>query len=163
MNPTYAEPGTEKIVDVHNIDTSKSVVKIGADAEDLTCGDDCVYCGLCVKQCPADALTVDRKEKIWEVDKEKCVKCGLCVDKCPKKCLALGELPAKEEKADAASDGKLTCDLEACVYCGLCVKQCPVDALEVDRKEKVWKVDDEACIKCGACVDKCPKKCLSIG
>ncbi|MBR3786968.1 MAG: 4Fe-4S binding protein [Firmicutes bacterium] len=35
--------------------------------------------------------------------------------------------------------------------------------MTVDRKEKVWKVDEEACVKCGACLEKCPKECLSIG
>ena len=50
----------------------------------------CVLCGICQKQCPNEAITVDRKEaKTWTVDLDKCVKCGACVDKCPKKCLSL--------------------------------------------------------------------------
>ena len=74
----------------------------------------------------------------------------------------------KTEEAPAAAeastdDEKLICDQDDCIYCGLCAKNCPCDALEVDRKEKIWKVDDDACVKCGACVDKCPKKCLTIG
>lgn len=72
-----------------------------------------------------------------------------------------------EEKSDAAAGDadseKLTCNKDECVYCGLCAKECPVDALKVDRKEKLWEVDEATCLKCGACVDKCPKKCLSIG
>lgn len=167
MNQKYTEPGTEKVVDVHNIEVKKPAAKDDAAKSDgdgdLTCNkDECVFCGLCAKTCPADALKVDRKEKIWEVDKEACVKCGACVDKCPKKCLGFGE-EAAEEKAEDAGEEKLNCNLDECIYCGLCAKNCPCDALEVDRKEKVWKVDEEACVKCGACVEKCPKKCLSIG
>lgn len=162
MNNKYTEPQAEKVVDTYEI-PAKDSGKSSGDG-DLTCNkDECVYCGLCAKVCPADALKVDRKEKIWEVDKEACAKCGACVDKCPKKCLSMGE--ASDEKADAAEaagDEKLLCDTDECVYCGLCAKNCPCDALEVDRKEKIWKVDEEACVKCGACVDKCPKKCLKI-
>ena len=51
--------------------------------------EDCIYCGLCAKNCPCDALTVDRKEKVWKVDEEACVKCGACLEKCPKECLAI--------------------------------------------------------------------------
>ena len=165
MNQKYTEPQTEKVVDVHNIEVSKPAGNDGGNTGgdgDLSCNkDECVFFGLCAKACPADALKVDRKEKIWEVDKEACVKCGACVDKCPKKCLGFGDADADTAAGD--DDEKLVCNLEQCVYCGLCAKNCPCDALEVDRKEKVWKVDEEACVKCGACVDKCPKKCLTIG
>lgn len=67
-----------------------------------------------------------------------------------------------EADAGAAGEGGLVCDTETCVYCTLCAKQCPSEALTVDRKEKVWKVDKDACTQCGICVDKCPKKCLEI-
>ncbi|MBR3397873.1 MAG: 4Fe-4S binding protein [Lachnospiraceae bacterium] len=117
----------------------------------LTCGDACVFCTLCAKNCPEEAITVDRAEKKWEVDHSACVKCGICVEKCPKKCLSFEE-PAEE---------KLTCG-DDCVFCTLCAKNCPQDAITVDRAEKKWEVDHSACVKCGICVDKCPKKCLSF-
>ena len=62
-----------------------------APAEDgLHCDTaNCVFCGLCARTCPMGALTVDRAEKKWEVDRDTCVSCGACVDKCPKKCLSL--------------------------------------------------------------------------
>ena len=169
MNNQYTEPQAEKVVDTYEIEQKKDETKGPANAE-LTCNkEECVFCGLCAKVCPADALKVDRKEKIWEVDKEACVKCGACVDKCPKKCLSMGEAnaeaeaaPKAEEKPAAEAEEKLNCNLDECIYCGLCAKNCPCDALTVDRKEKVWKVDEEACVKCGACLEKCPKECLAI-
>lgn len=163
MNPKYTEPQPEKVVDAVEIPIKKA--EGGASDGDLTCNKDaCVFCGLCAKACPADALKVDRKEKIWEVDKDACAKCGACVEKCPKKCLSMGGEAAGSAGASApADDAKLECNTDVCSYCGFCATNCPADALTVDRKEKVWKVDDDACAKCGICVEKCPKKCLTLG
>ena len=44
----------------------------------------CVYCTLCARNCPAGALTVDRKEKTWTLDEDLCVACGTCQNTCPK-------------------------------------------------------------------------------
>ena len=49
----------------------------------------CVYCTLCAKKCPGEALTVDRKEKTWTLDEDKCVSCGTCKDVCPKDAIVL--------------------------------------------------------------------------
>jgi len=47
----------------------------------------CVYCGICVKRCPANALAVARDPKSWTLDPYRCILCGYCVEACPKKCL----------------------------------------------------------------------------
>ena len=49
----------------------------------------CVYCTLCAKKCPSEALSVDRKEKTWVLDEDKCVSCGTCRDVCPKDAIVL--------------------------------------------------------------------------
>jgi NADH-quinone oxidoreductase subunit F len=41
----------------------------------------CTGCGMCVKQCPQDAITGERK-KPHKIDQEKCIKCGACYDSC---------------------------------------------------------------------------------
>ena len=180
MENLYTIPDVVKVVDTFDIPKkapkkaapagdAKAAPASSPDDGDLTCADSCVFCGLCAKACPADAIKVDRKEKLWEVDTENCVKCGACIDKCPKGSLSFGgaaeaaapaEAPAEEAAADG--DGDLTC-ADSCVFCGLCAKACPADAIEVDRKEKLWKVDVDSCVKCGACIDKCPKGSLSFG
>ncbi len=117
---------------------------------DLTCADGCIYCGLCAKVCPSDAITVDRADKSWTVDHDKCVQCGLCITKCPKKVLSFAEL--KEiPKVD-----------ENCIYCGICAKKCPQEAISVDRETKTWTLEEDKCVGCGICVSKCPKKALEI-
>ena len=49
----------------------------------------CIYCGICQKRCPSDALKVARDPKTWTLDPYRCIVCGYCVDVCPKKCLSM--------------------------------------------------------------------------
>lgn len=49
----------------------------------------CIYCGLCVRRCPCDAIVVDRGAKSWQLDPMRCIVCGYCVEACPKDSLAM--------------------------------------------------------------------------
>ena len=45
----------------------------------------CILCGLCRRQCPAQAIAVDRKEtKTWAINRDTCIQCGACIDACKK-------------------------------------------------------------------------------
>ena len=50
----------------------------------------CVYCTLCAKKCPQQAIAVDRTAKTWRLDPDACIGCGVCAAACPKKCLTMG-------------------------------------------------------------------------
>jgi|GEM_PF-226593 formate hydrogenlyase subunit 6/NADH:ubiquinone oxidoreductase subunit I len=160
MEQKYTEPGVEKVIDTFDIPKKEKPAKkdaaggaaaaAPADGDGpLTCDTDtCVYCGICAKECPTDALEVSRKpEKVWKVDEDSCVKCGVCIDKCPKDSLSFG--------------GGLNCDVDSCVFCSACAEACPVDAIDVG--DSSWEVDKDNCIECGACLDQCPVGCLSMG
>ena len=41
----------------------------------------CEMCGLCVKRCPMDALSINEKNILFK--EEQCIGCGVCVHKCP--------------------------------------------------------------------------------
>ena len=49
--------------------------------------DVCVYCGICQKRCPSNAIAVTRKPNSWTLDPHKCIVCGYCVEDCPKHCI----------------------------------------------------------------------------
>ena len=54
--------------------------------------EDCVFCGLCARACPAGAIEVDRAQRVWAIDRFACVQCGECALGCPKECLGMDGL-----------------------------------------------------------------------
>jgi ech hydrogenase subunit F len=51
--------------------------------------ENCIYCGICQRKCPADAIKVDRAASTWELDAFRCIICGECVTSCPKKTIKM--------------------------------------------------------------------------
>ncbi len=43
--------------------------------------ENCTGCGVCLKNCPEDAISGEKKE-LHVIDQEKCKKCGICFDSC---------------------------------------------------------------------------------
>lgn len=64
----------------------------------------CIHCGMCMRRCPAQAITVSREKKEWKIDHLSCVICGNCVLVCPKKCLFLD--PHATASVPAAKKGE---------------------------------------------------------
>jgi NADH-quinone oxidoreductase subunit F len=46
--------------------------------------DKCQGCGICIRACPADAIT-GGKRMVHVIDQSKCIKCATCLEKCPPK------------------------------------------------------------------------------
>jgi NADH:ubiquinone oxidoreductase subunit F (NADH-binding)/(2Fe-2S) ferredoxin/Pyruvate/2-oxoacid:ferredoxin oxidoreductase delta subunit len=56
----------------------------------------CVGCLLCLKNCPVQAISGERK-KVHLIDQEKCIKCGACLDICPPKIRAVSKYTGKKK------------------------------------------------------------------
>lgn len=79
----FKEPVTTKYPaePIHYPEGSRGHIEIDIDK--------CISCCLCMMNCPAGAIKVDRKVGSWEINRMDCVQCGYCTIKCPKKCLTL--------------------------------------------------------------------------
>lgn len=63
----------------------------------------CIFCGLCQAKCPTKALSVEKAQKIWSIDRLRCITCGYCTEVCPKKCLKMENFysePVSERKKE---------------------------------------------------------------
>ena len=43
--------------------------------------DECIKCGICVDECPVEAIS--EGDETYIIDKDKCTDCGACADVCP--------------------------------------------------------------------------------
>ena len=150
--------------------------------------DKCLGCGICEKVCSGNAITrtleeVEEGTKITlSFNLGSCTFCATCADFCNSKAITLTQdyhmiatkeedlivegshiKPKKKTASGAAASTKPKQNPETCVYCTLCAKKCPQEAIEVNRAEKIWKLDESKCVECGNCVSVCPKKSITMG
>lgn len=130
----------------------------------------CTFCATCADFCSRKAIELSGDYHMVATKEEDLLVSGSFIKKPPVKKAAPAhaakpatpaapsETPAVEVKP--RDDGKPVSDPSRCVYCTLCAKKCPAGAIEVDRANKTWKLDDEKCVACGTCAEACPKKCI---
>lgn len=57
----------------------------------------CVGCLLCLKNCPVEAISGERKQ-VHVIDQDLCIKCGACLDVCPPKVSAVFKYTGREKE-----------------------------------------------------------------
>ena len=126
----------------------------------------CTFCATCADFCTHHAIEFTGDYHMVATKEEDLLVTGSFIKKPPVKKQAPAAAqakPAEEAPACAVAprdDGKPVSDPAKCVYCTLCARKCPAGAIEVDRANKTWKLDEEKCVGCGTCAEACPKKCI---
>ena len=49
--------------------------------------DSCINCGLCLSECPTDAISEDSDAHV--IEGTACIDCGACVAVCPQECISI--------------------------------------------------------------------------
>lgn len=127
---------------------------------ETACPFGCLGCGDCVEACQFDAIHINPKTGLPEVDEEKCVACGKCVKACPRNIIELRKKGPKGRRMlvqcvnkDKGAIARKAC-LNACIGCGKCQKECKFDAIVVENN--VAYIDFNKCRLCRKCEAVCP-------
>ena len=150
----------------------------------------CTFCSTCADFCTRHSIELTQDYHMIGIEEGDLIVSGTFVKKAVKKpapkpaapaaapaaAEKKADTPAAAPKADARAaeaapaapaveprgDGKPTQDPSKCIYCTICARKCPGEALTVDRKEKIWKLDEDKCVACGTCADVRPKNAIVI-
>ena len=138
--------------------------------------DACIYCGLCAKKCPVQAIQVDREQKKWTVNTSVCIQCGACAENCKKNAITIDKSKrnVQSKKSFALpisvplSKGVLLVNEKMCAGFSSCVFACCLSREEVAAPHlSRIKVDniryeewDNVAKPCLQCVDpQCMRYC----
>ena len=125
----------------------------------------CNGCGACVRLCPADAISGEKK-KLHRIEETLCIECGACGRVCPQSSIldAGGTQCVMIKKSEWPKPELL---LETCMACTICIDTCPTGCLAMSDKPRDKGVDAypylknaKACIGCGLCCLECPADAL---
>ena len=128
----------------------------------------CIGCKMCIKVCPANAITFITEEKKVQVHSDRCCFCAQCTEICPVNCLAMSNdfafasYERNEEEVIVKDSGDIKVKLENVVKV---LEAEPVrldedtlveeELVEEEVKPK-YEIDPEKCIGCTKCARLCP-------
>ena len=133
-----------------------------------TITEDCTGCTACVRHCPVEAITGQRKQQHL-IDPTFCIECGACVLVCPSRAILSpnGE-PGKPQRP--IEWPQPAWDYSACVLCRICVVTCPTGAIRLMdsnhangiRAGEPYLHNPKACIACSFCAADCPTNAIRM-
>jgi Na+-translocating ferredoxin:NAD+ oxidoreductase subunit B len=127
-----------------------------------TINEQCTGCGACVRICPADAVSGEKKMP-HRIDAGSCIECGACGRVCPHGSVAdaAGKTCIRVKRTEWP---KPLFDFDRCLACITCIEACPAGSLgfsgrlEAGVRHNYPNLENEgkSCIGCGLCVQACP-------
>lgn len=143
---------------------SSCAVMASLYAGDTACSFGCLGQGDCVVVCNFDAIKMDPRTGLPEVDQDKCTACGACVKACPKFIIELRNKGPKNRRIfvscvnkDKGGVARKACAV-ACIGCSKCQKVCPYDAITMSNN--LAYIDYNKCKLCRKCVTECPTRAI---
>ena len=111
----------------------------------------CVACGVCMKSCPRDAISIYRG-CYAVVEDEKCVGCGDCMRACPFELPVIVDYKGSKLIPCASQDNLIirqnVCG-RGCIGCGDCADNCPNGLIRIIDGRAV--IDSKGCENCSVC------------
>lgn len=125
------------------------------------CAYGCLGCGDCTEACLFDAIHINPKSGLPEVNKDKCTSCGACAKACPRNIIEIRQVDDSKStmlvqcmNKDKGAQAKKAC-AAACIGCMKCQQVCGSDAISVDNF--LAYIDPVKCTQCRACEEVCPQ------
>lgn len=127
--------------------------------------DQCILCGLCMRNCPTGAIVVEKNEGNWKINRFDCIQCGYCTLKCPKKCLSI--VPGYQEPGPEKFEEVQHRDVPASTP-----KPAAADSAAPAGENAAQsaastgdgypQADLSQCVFCTLCAKKCPQSALTV-
>lgn len=147
-----------KITEYSGLRTCKAMNTCSAG--ETGCGFGCLGCGDCVEACQFDAIHLNKKTGLPEIDDDKCTSCGACVKECPRNIIELRKKGIKNHRIyvrcvnkDKGAIAIKACKA-ACIGCGKCLNECKFDAIKIEYN--LSYIDFNKCRMCRKCEAICP-------
>ncbi|HMB01846.1 MAG TPA: RnfABCDGE type electron transport complex subunit B [Spirochaetota bacterium] len=128
------------------------------------CAYGCLGLGDCVAACTFDAIHINEKTGLPEVDEDKCTSCGQCVQACPRNIIEIRKTGKKNRRIyvncmnqEKGGIAKKHCTV-ACTGCQKCVQECKFDAITIENY--LAYIDHQKCTLCRKCVKVCPTNAI---
>ncbi|MGL4669404.1 MAG: 4Fe-4S binding protein [Methanobacteriaceae archaeon] len=118
---------------------------------------DCKGCGMCVPECPVNAIDLDVYGGEITIDEGICVKCGVCSQTCPWDAVFISAKRADKRKKNIKT---FEVNDETCIGCNSCVEICPGDFIDV--KPNLGVDIPDVCPSCGLCANICPVDAITL-
>ncbi|MBR5503178.1 MAG: EFR1 family ferrodoxin [Methanobrevibacter sp.] len=93
VNNLISSRKTGKYLENENKIFSRFIYKVGyeyiRDTSNLKLDDNCIGCGICIRNCPTNTIKMERKRPSWK--RKKCDMCFACLHRCPQFAIHYGK------------------------------------------------------------------------